>query len=95
MTMPYPDAPDPMEHVTTNPAGFSHIEISSDAVCLDDCKARPCTYICPSQVYSWTGDHVHVDYERCIECTACSFSCPENNLDWDFPPAGHGVRHRY
>lgn len=95
MAIPYPDGPDPLEFVVINPAGFSHIEIISDEVCLDDCETRPCTYICPSQVYSWTGDNILVDYERCIECTACSFACPEHNLDWDFPPAGHGVRYRY
>ncbi len=92
---PYPDAPDPLEFVDTNPAGFSHIGIPSSDACLDDCETRPCTYVCPAQVYSWEGDHIHVDYERCVECLACSFVCPENNLDWDYPTTGHGVRYHY
>ncbi len=83
----------PLEDVTIKVAKTSHIYIKNDKTCLDDCENKPCTYYCPSRVYSWSGEEqeIKVAYERCVECGACPWGCPYDNIKWEYPPAGYGV----
>ncbi|MBE3574145.1 MAG: 4Fe-4S dicluster domain-containing protein [Firmicutes bacterium] len=80
-------------HLRPAPAGF--ISIADAQVCRARCPRKPCLVFCPSQVFSWEYDHVHVDDQRCLECGACLFGCPEQNIDWYYPPGGAGVAYRY
>jgi ferredoxin like protein len=72
----------------------SHIHIVSNDVCLR-CVDKPCTTICPADVYQWTGDHIAVSYENCIECGACRLICPYHNIACVMPRGGFGVQYRY
>jgi len=70
---------------------------SANAPCVGECKERPCVTICPAKVYEWEEEHkkVIVNYENCIECGACRMLCPFDNIECDWPPAGHGVKYKY
>lgn len=72
----------------------SHIDIVSDDVCRR-CPDKPCTIVCPADVYHWEGDHIVVSYENCIECGACRLICPYNNIACTMPRGGFGVQYRY
>lgn len=82
------DSPFPYLNINVFPK--SHINIKDQAKCLT-CENKPCTYFCPTRVYSFENDSINVDYSRCIECGACPFGCPLDNIDWHFPPGGYGV----
>ncbi|MFW6270283.1 MAG: ferredoxin family protein [Bacillota bacterium] len=89
------DQNNPLENVKIYPANKTHIKIKDKKICLDNCENKPCTYYCPSRVYSWSGTNqeINVDYKRCIECGACPSGCPYDNIKWAFPPAGYGVHY--
>jgi ferredoxin like protein len=72
----------------------SHIAIVSDDVCRR-CPDKPCTIVCPAEVYHWSGDRINVSYENCIECGACRLICPYNNIACTMPRGGYGVQYKY
>ncbi|MFW6389589.1 MAG: ferredoxin family protein [Halanaerobiales bacterium] len=84
---------DPLKNVRIETADKAHISIKDNQVCIDTCENKPCTYYCPSRVFSWSGEKnkIKVDYKRCIECGACPWGCPYDNIYWEFPPGGYGV----
>jgi len=61
------------------------------------CDGKPCTFICPANVYSWDEDQrkILVGYENCLECGACRIACSKNSLKWRYPTAGCGVTFRF
>lgn len=81
----------PLELVKIVPDSKPHIFIKKDSVCTEECENKPCTYYCPSRVYYWEDGSIKVMYERCIECGACPFGCPYNNIAWENPRGGYGV----
>lgn len=84
---------DPLQWVTIYPPSQSHIIIKDQADC-GKCKIRPCTYICPSQVYVWRDlvQKMEVRYTRCMECGACLIACPDHiSVEW--PSNGAGVQY--
>jgi ferredoxin like protein len=87
------DNSSPLNQVTINPDTKSHISIRDKEVCREDCENKPCTYYCPTRVYSWQDEteEIKIDYTRCIECLACPYGCPYNNIHWQFPRGGYGV----
>jgi ferredoxin like protein len=85
---------DPLKYVVINPDNKSHIGIEDPDICREECQDKPCTYICPSQVYQWTGDKLVFEYARCVECGACILAC-DRNIRWDNPAAGYGVVFKY
>ncbi|MDA8234063.1 MAG: 4Fe-4S dicluster domain-containing protein [Clostridia bacterium] len=72
----------------------SHIAIKDAGLCKKKCTLKPCTYICPSQVYTWQNHSLRIDYARCVECGACHAFCQENIL-LNYPRGGFGVEWRY
>ncbi|MFW6308854.1 MAG: ferredoxin family protein [bacterium] len=50
-------------------------------------------FFCPANVFTWDGDKINVHYGRCLECGACPWGCPHENINWSFPPGGWGVRY--
>ena len=85
----------PLQHVRIKLAEKNHIKIKDKNTCIDNCENKPCTYYCPGRVFSWSGEKqaIKVDYSRCIECGACPWGCPYNNIYWEFPPGGYGVHY--
>lgn len=86
---------DLLSAVTIKADNKSHISIKEPATCAKKCEDKPCTYFCPSQVYSWNGKRIEINYSRCIECGASVMGCPYGNIHWIYPSAGYGVRHYY
>ena len=89
----YKNNENPLKSVIIKIADKSHIYIKNKKTCIDNCENKPCTYYCPSRVYSWSGEKqkINVNYERCIECGACPWGCPYSNIKWEFPPGGYGI----
>ncbi|MCK4257616.1 MAG: 4Fe-4S dicluster domain-containing protein [Halanaerobiales bacterium] len=68
----------------------SHISIRKDQVCKEKCENKPCTYICPSRVFYWEDESIKLLYKRCVECGACIWGCPYENIEWHYPRGGYG-----
>ena len=85
----------PLEFVKIRKAKDSHIKITDQGLCQQKCENKPCTYFCPSRVYSWENQEIKIDYGRCIECGACPWGCPYKNIDWHLPPGGYGVDYSF
>lgn len=84
---------DPLPLIEINVDNTSHISLRDLKNCLL-CANKPCTYICPSQVFEWEEDALKINYSRCVECGACQQICPENII-WEYPRAGYGVTYHY
>ncbi|MCG3204153.1 MAG: Ferredoxin-like protein FixX [Elusimicrobia bacterium] len=74
----------------------AHIKIKDESPCLNDCKDKTCTFVCPAKVYSWEESQkkIIVSYENCIECGACRMLCPFDNIACDWPRGGFGVQYK-
>lgn len=80
----------PETHITLRDSG-------PDSPCATKCKDKPCTKVCPAKVYEWEPAHnkVVVNYENCIECGAARMLCPYDNIAFDWPAGGLGVKYKY
>lgn len=74
----------------------SHLKIIDPKVCLT-CEGKPCTTICPAQVYSWHKEkqEIIISWENCFEMAACISACPFSNIVFAYPKGGKGVEFRY
>ena len=74
----------------------AHIAIKADQICLMDCEEKPCTTVCPANVYVWEESlkKIIVAYENCIECGACRMLCPFDNIACHWPRGGFGVQYK-
>jgi len=73
----------------------AHLKIKDQANCKL-CDQKQCTTVCPSHVYSWDGEKLHVSFEDCLECGTCRIVCQEfNNIDWKYPRGGFGVMFKF
>lgn len=86
---------DPLTFVTIRSDHESHIRIRKDGVCQTECENKPCTYICPSRVFFWEDQVIKVSYKRCVECGACIWGCPYENIGWHYPQGGYGIVYTY
>lgn len=86
---------DPIDYIEIHPAPQTHISIRKDEVCLNECENKPCTYICPTRVYYWEDEKIQILYKRCVECGACIWGCPYENINWNLPQSGYGVVYKY
>jgi len=68
----------------------SHLKIKKMDNCRH-CDDRPCIRICPAAVYDWEEEQLTVRYRGCLECAACRFVCPHDNIDWNYPRGGFGI----
>jgi ferredoxin like protein len=86
----------PLDQIDIIVDGISHINIKDKDTCLEACENKPCTYYCPTRVFSWDGEknQIKIEYDRCIECLACPYGCPHNNISWHFPRGGYGVNYK-
>ncbi|KXS42153.1 MULTISPECIES: ferredoxin family protein [unclassified Candidatus Frackibacter] len=85
----------PFDYIKIKPDDESHIDIKNRKTCLKACENKPCTYYCPTRVFAWDeeSNQIKVSYTRCIECLACPYGCPHNNIEWHFPKGGYGVNY--
>lgn len=70
-----------------------HIVIQED-LCRA-CEGRPCTIVCPANLYIWEGDCMVHNCEGCLECGSCRLVCPLGAITWRYPRGGYGVRYRW
>ncbi len=80
---------DKLYTVKYNPDNVSHL-IPDDKICKT-CTQKPCTYICPANVYQWENDKMLVNFENCLECGACRIACSKKCLKWEYPKGTKGV----
>ena len=88
---------DPIQNVTIVPDKQTHIKLIKPNLCAQKCDYHPCTYVCPSGVYYFDTNiqELKINYQRCVECGACTFACPWGNIDWHYPRPGYGVFYKY
>ncbi|WP_243675885.1 4Fe-4S dicluster domain-containing protein [Vulcanisaeta distributa] len=51
----------------------------------------------PSKVlHTRSRRHGSIFARGCLECGTCRVVCPENNIEWNYPPkSGFGVQYRF
>ncbi|MBM7555811.1 ferredoxin family protein [Halanaerobacter jeridensis] len=84
-----------LQSVKISAAEESHIHIENKDICLEQCQKKYCTSFCPTNVFTWSTEQekIIINNQHCIECLACPFGCPYNNIYWQFPPSGYGVEY--
>lgn len=70
-----------------------HIVIQEDL--CPACEGRPCTIVCPANLYLWEGSRIVHNCEGCLECGSCRVICPRGAITWRYPLGGYGVRYRW
>ncbi len=74
-----------------SPDSISHLmpDIEQCTLCIN----KPCTYICPAEVYEWNEEkrELIINYENCLECGACRICCERKSLKWRYPKGTKGV----
>ncbi len=75
--------PDPEPHI-----------VIQEEVCLT-CDGRPCTIVCPAQLFVWEGGGMTFNCDGCLECGSCRLVCPCEAITWRYPRGGYGVSFRW
>lgn len=77
--------------------GRPHISIVNADICTHECKAQPCTRICPAACYKAEGNGtVSLIADGCLECGTCRIICSEHgNVDWAYPRGGYGILFKF
>ncbi|MFC1734936.1 ferredoxin family protein [Candidatus Hydrogenedentota bacterium] len=71
--------------------GGPHLAVRDQGTC-HSCILRPCENVCPAGTYCYAEDEgLAVAHENCLECGSCKIVCEFDNIDWNYPPGGHGV----
>ena len=85
---------DKLYTVKYNPDTVSHLNPDNE-ICKT-CSNKPCTYICPANVYEWNSkkSSMTIRYENCLECGACKIACDKQNIIWRYPNAEYGVKYK-
>lgn len=106
MAPPDPDEEDSPDGELTveERLGFNTFELDEepfievDTTICPRCAAKPCLYVCPSQVYVWDDGQLKYNTEGCIELGACTIVCDkigEGAIRWNYPRGGHGVEFKF
>lgn len=82
---------DKLYTVKYNPDTVSHL--NPDVEVCKTCSNKPCTYVCPANVYEWdeANSKMIVNFENCLECGACRIACTKKCLGWEYPKGTKGV----
>jgi ferredoxin like protein len=77
-------------------AGESHLDVTDPAVCAEQCETYDCVTTCPAEVWQADGDDEvpTIAYENCLECGSCRFACEYDNVVWEYPDTGAGVKYK-
>ena len=73
-----------------------HLRVINPDYCLNECRTKPCTFICPAKVYEWNEkeNKIMTAYENCVECGTCRYACPRN-IEWHNPRGGFGIQYKF
>ena len=82
-----------LETTVYKPDPEPHIVIQKE-LCLA-CERRPCTIVCPAQLYVWDVDQISHNCDGCLECGSCRIICPYDAITWRYPRGGYGVCYRW
>lgn len=70
-----------------------NVSIKEDGCEPQECE-KNCLYVCPSDVFLESGGRIVLNPDGiCLECGACRLAC--DNVNFNYPPAGRGVIHRF
>jgi ferredoxin like protein len=82
--------------ITYRDAGDSHLGVVDPEVCAEECDTYECSDVCPADVWhAEAGEVPDIAYENCLECGSCRFACPFDNVVWEYPETGAGVKYKY
>ncbi len=60
------------------------------------CSFKICVSSCPAGLYTLNeSGEIQFTYEGCLECGTCRIVCPENAIEWNYPPGGFGVQYKF
>ncbi len=60
------------------------------------CNFRICISSCPAGLFAIDeSGEITFTYEGCLECGTCRIVCPENAIEWNYPPGGFGVQYKF
>ena len=70
-----------------------HIVVQVE-LCLT-CEGRPCTFVCPANLFVWEDGQMVFNCDGCLECGSCRTVCTREAVTWRYPRGGYGVRYRW
>ncbi len=71
--------------------------IEVDTHLCQDCKEKPCLFVCPAQVYRWENKDLVYNIEGCMELGACVVVCHKignGAIRWNYPRGGKGIQYK-
>lgn len=85
-----------MTHTSERFPGVEWIEGTGDFVRVDEAKCTACARcvkVCLARCFEIADKKARVrSLAECMECASCWFVCPENAIDFYWPPGGTGYR---
>ncbi|HIH45136.1 MAG TPA: ferredoxin family protein [Candidatus Methanoperedenaceae archaeon] len=70
-----------------------HIKVET-SIC-GECDEKSCLHFCPAHRFTLEEGKIKHDYEGCLECGTCKFSCHRGAVDFSYPRGGYGVYYKY
>lgn len=60
------------------------------------CGFKICISSCPAGLFTLNeSGEIQFTYEGCLECGTCRIVCPEDAIEWSYPPGGFGVQYKF
>ena len=76
--------------------GVEWVEGAGEFIKIDEERCTgcaDCVRVCLAECYEIAGKKARiVSLEKCMECAACWYVCPEDAIDFSWPPGGTGFR---
>lgn len=76
--------------------GVEWVEGSGDFIKVDGDKCDGCAFcvrVCLAGCYEISGKKARIkSLDKCMECAACWYVCPEDAIDFSWPAGGTGYR---
>jgi len=76
--------------------GVEWVEGAGEFIKIDTEKCTgcaDCVRVCLAECYEIADKKARiVSLENCMECAACWYVCPEDAIDFNWPPGGTGFR---
>lgn len=76
--------------------GVEWVEGAGEFIVIDEEKCTGCAYcvrVCLAGSYEIVEKKARIkSLDKCMECAACWYVCPEDAIDFSWPPGGTGFR---